>query len=601
MVTKPAFTKQGEQMMSILWKRVLQQASTAGVKVPDSILSEEPPKEFAKMAYFTKVLEVLIREDPSKHMKKQKSSKEYVDKVLARALGWKKVSEVSAEKQNALFSIPTNPTWTKVAQSFPIERLNEEFDRVRLKMRQSPDWGNSVFRDEMTAEPWPMNVHNLPNSLFICGHAHTVAGSQVMPWSSMKDGKIEDLPMPERAYAHGAMELRKSIRLQGSYLKPAHLLIGSPSSGGKCINGEGVVVVSNSAGAPGMPYPTIKDSRSLTTDGNRATKANVAKNEVEAILDWIKAGQPWTGPTYDRLAQPNTMWRRGDAKVRVELAAFCKALLLKGFPLASLLLPGRGIVIVATAQTMLELVIFKPYGENRNDKDADNIDLRTRRFTKTIIRQFISLVLQDNGARAVGADVERWDLNAYPGEHGIMAAFMMSLYEQGIHEILVGCASRPALWPEKLIQDLKRDLKIGEEKYVSVEVPNVSNEGTHIERVKVSKVGVDIRKMIAQVYQMVHGSGVHMGGYDLPVQLRKVRVPGSIVSQSDVEKSEKDLVIFVHGSIRSGSVGTSDNNSNLNCIGIKGSSMLLGELSSTKGLVAKRGEYFALPAISSIT
>lgn len=601
MAGSPAWSRPGDQMMSILWKRVLEQARQADVKVPRELLSEEPPKEFAKMAYFTEVLKALVEEDPSKHMKKRKSSKEYVEKVLAGKLGWKKTSAVSEEKQSALFSIPTNPTWTKVTQSFPIERQDAEFDRVRLLMRQSPDWKESNFRDEMTAEPWTNEVHNLPNSLFICGHAHTVAGSQIMPWSSKRGGEIETLPMPERYYAHGAEVLRKKLMLQGTYLKPAHLLVGSASSGGKCINGEGVVVISNSAGAPGMPYPKIKDARKLTTDGNRATKANVAKVELEAIVDWIKAGQPWTGPAYERLAQPNTMWRRGDAKVRVVLAAFCKALLLKGFPLASLLLPGRGIVIVSTAQTLLELVAFKPYQENLSDKDVQNIDLRTRRFTKTVIRGILSKVLEGQGARAVGADVARWDLNAYPGEHGIMAAFMMSLFEKGDHEILVGCASRPALWPEDLIRDLKRDMRVGEERYVSVEVPNVSNEGTHVERVKVEKLAVNIRKMIAQVYQMVHGSGVHMAGYDLPVKKFKVRVPGSISSQNDVEGTEQDYVIFVHGAIRSGSGGTSANNSNLNCIVVKGSSKALGELNPSKGLVAARGQHFALPQISEVT
>jgi len=593
--------KTSSQMVNILWQRVLTQAEEAGVEVPSSIDISKVPKELQKMAYFTDVLKVLIEDDPSKYMNKQKSTSEYFDKVLARKLGWKRTSDVSAEKQNQLLGLRSTLPFAKLANNYTIDALETEANAVRIKMLKSPEWGDSLLKDEFLSEEYKLSAHGFSNPLFLAGHANVVAGASVMPWTSMRDGKIEELPMPERYYVDGCRRTREQLGLGvGQYLNPAHLLVGSPSSGGRCIDGEGTVVISNSAGAPGMPYPTIPNARELTTDGNRATKANVAQIEMEVIVDWLEAGCPWTGPTYDRLAQPNTMWKRGDAKVRVDLLAFALALQRAGFPLCIMLLPGRGIVIVATCQTLLESTFFKPIQEHLTDGDVQTIDLRTRRFAKQVINGMLNAVASSDMARAVGADISRWDLNAYPGEHAAMAAFVMSLFPPGDRNILCGAASRPAIWGSQLVAELVQGMNPGDEMLVSVDVPNVNNEGTHIEQVPVKCIAVNFRKMIAQVYQMVHGSGVHMAGYDLSTKVSKVRVPAEIVNLDGYDHQSKDIMLFVHGAIRSGSGGTSINNSLLNSIVTEGAGTMLSESNVKGGLVSRRATWFGLPKVSKV-
>lgn len=590
-----------DQLAAILWKRTLTQAKQAGVTVPPSLNGPKPPKEWEKTAYFTKLLEIFIKHDPSKYVTKRKSIAEYVEKVVAPALGLKKTSGVSAMKQAALYGLKLDPAWTRIMQNNDPDEVMSRANEVRRQMRASGEWGDSTLRDELTLEDWSMSVMGTESPAFLIGHTTVVGGTQTMPWSVLDShGSIQELPMPMDAYIKGAEVVAQELRLgPGDYLTPAHLLIGAANAGGPSSMNQAVVSISNSMASAGMPYPITepKKARKMTTDGLPPKKYNVGKEETHHLFEWLKAGHPWSGPLYDRVAQPATMWKRGDAKVSIEYLAFAKAMNEVGHPLTAMMSPGRGIVIVAYAPTTLELMTVIPFQEHLGTEDVQVIDQRTKRHTKTRMKYLLGTVATGR-KRATGADVARWDMNEYPGEFGIEAAQIMSFFKPGKHEILLGCASRPALWTTEQIDLLMLELEPGESMKINVQVPDSVGQGSHAELVEVTKVHVDMRRLIAQTFQMVNGSGVHMAGYDYPTKMRKTLVPMQLATWRDdaPHPSDKDYVIFVHGCRRTGSGGTSRDNSLLNLTGYAGAMhILLNTRNPSRGLIAKRAKLVGLP------
>uniref|UniRef100_A0A2V0RC51 Uncharacterized protein n=1 Tax=viral metagenome TaxID=1070528 RepID=A0A2V0RC51_9ZZZZ len=86
-----------------LWRRVLEQAKASGVTVPPKYL-QAIPKEFTKFGYFEPLVDMLIAHEPSEVMGKQRTVVEYIDKVLAKKLKWKKVQNAAdREKQLGMF------------------------------------------------------------------------------------------------------------------------------------------------------------------------------------------------------------------------------------------------------------------------------------------------------------------------------------------------------------------------------------------------------------------------------------------------------------------------------------------------------------------
>jgi hypothetical protein len=594
-----------QQQMQVLWKRTLTQAKLAGVSLPPSLEGNDPPKEWEKIAYFTDLMNILIKNDPSNFIKKKKSIAEYVKQVVAPALGMKPTSDVSAMKQAALLGLRLEPAWTRIMQNLNPDQVLSSANEVRRVMRNTPGWGTSTLRDEFTKDDWKLKVLGTESPLFLIGHASVVAGQAHMPWS-VKDtqGQIQELPFPTDSYLEGMKVSSQECRLESGYLLPAHLLIGGPNAGGPAGKNQAVVSISNSMASAGMPYPTIEpdQARKLTSDGLPPKKYNVGREECKHLFDWLKAGHPWTGPLYDRVAQPATMWKRGDAKVSIEYLQFANAMNDAGYPLMAMMSPGRGIVIVPYAVTALELMTVKPFQEHLATMDVQCIDQRSRRHTKTVMRNIINRVLGGE-VRATGADVARWDMNFYPGEFGVEAASIASMFAPGPTEILLGCASRPALWTPEQVDFLQENLAVGDSMKITVQVPDSEGQGTHGESVEVTKISVNMRELIIQTIQMVNGSGLHMAGYDFNVQKRKVLVPKKLLTwkENTPHEDDKDYVIYVHGCRRSGSGGTSRDNSRHNLQGYAGAMhQLISTRDPSKGLVAKRAALVGLPTPTKV-
>lgn len=593
----------GDTMISILWKRVLDQAAMAGITVPESVGTALPP-ELEKMKYFEDILGAFIEHDPSNGS--SKNFGEYVDRFLARKLGWKREKGVANTKQQDLFTINTSPRFTKVAEKYSWDQLREHFATLSNTVRKDDGWQKSKLKEEFVGDGINVEkVLGLSNPAFIVGHASVVAGRSNMPWTvTDSSGKVQPLPMPFKYYKHGARAVLREMDLgENSYLKPGHLLIGSSGSGGSYADNQGTAKISNTGGAAGYPYTRIDNARRITSDGNRATKGNVAREELKHILKWLKAGMPTSGPLWRRIAQPNTMWKRGDAQVRMSLSIFATALKRAGYPLLGLLLPGRGIVIVATIQVILESVFVNPMMEALYDHDVKTVDMRTKRFTKEQMAYVIQSVLARIW-RAAGLDVSRWDMNMYPGEHGIEAALNGAMFAPGLHKILIGAASMPALWQGPQIEEMMRVLEPGESMVVEVEVPRDDSTNNRVEKVEVTALAINIRELIAKTIMAVNGSGISMGGYKLPVAMYDVPVPREILGLNDPEYSDTSYegipeTISVHGCRRSGSLGTSDHNSRLNGVVLHGGHQMLRDFRRNLGLINKRASHFGIPQLVS--
>lgn len=583
-----------------LWRRILEQAKASGITVPPKY-RQAVPKEFTKFGYFEPLVDMLIAHEPSKVMGKQRTVVEYIDIVLAKKLKWKKVHKAAdREKQMGMFSIVKHPSFTPVAKNFTLEMQVGELKRLVQHSRNQPDWEGSALRDEVAGEVTKFGVHGYVNPLFIMGHASVVAGTMNMPWTA-KDpstGKIQHLPLPDRDYAYAWPQARDEMISKGFYLTPSHMLVGSRSAGGSFANGEGCLQIGNSAGAAGFPYTGEKDARALTSDGDRASKGNTAKREIAALVDWVRADQPWSGPLYERIAQPCTMTSRGDAKVDIDLAIFATALLEAGYPLAHMLMPGRGIVIVPGVATLMEGIVGGPFLEMLNIFDVGKYDLREGRILKSRILKLFELLQM--GYDVVSGDTERWDLNAYPGEHGYMAAAWANLLPPGKHPLLFGAASGPALWSAKQIQELRSKIPVGGSEKIQVEVPNKNKEGSHLEWATVHNLEVDLRKFVVQAFQIVHGSGVRVAGYALPTEVSRARVPDEVLTYGDSSPSENNWYINVHGGIRSGSLLTSANNSMLNDVINKAAPGALKRLGVKSKLVQHRAKAVGLGRVTRI-
>jgi len=596
----PNWDKRISNKVQILWDRVLSQAATAGVTVPPKY-QQSVPKEFSKFGYFEPILDILIAQDPSDYMNKQRSVVEYVDQVMAKQLKWQRIENAAdREKQLSMFRIVKNPSWTPIAANFSIETIVDELKRLVQFSRDQPDWQGSNLRDEVAGAVTGFGVHGIVNPLFIAGHASVVAGSMNMPWTEKdpKTGLIQELPLPPWAYQDSWGDVRDEMIPPGTYLTPSHMLVGSASAGGSYSSGEGCIQIGNAAGAAGFPYTGEKNARELTSDGDRASKGNTAKREIGALVEWVRAGQPWSGPLYDRIAQPATMTSRGDAKVDIDLLIFVTALLEAGYPLGHLLMPGRGIVIAPGIGTLMESICGGPFLEMLNMFNVSKYDLREARLLKIRVLELFDLI--ERGWDVVSGDTERWDLNAYPGEHGYCAAGWANLFKPGLHSILFGAATGPALWSAAQIKELRSRIPVGESEEVLVEVPNKNSEGSHLEKAIVHHLEVDVRKWIVQAFQVIHGSGVRLAGYSLPTVVSEIRIPNEVLTYGDRQPDEENWFIRVHGGIRSGSLLTSANNSLLNDWINKAAPLALVRLGPKSKLVNKRARAVDLGAITQI-
>jgi len=410
-----------------------------------------------------------------------------------------------------------------------------------------------------------------------------------MPWTPKdKEGNPQTLALPLRFYERAHKEEREIMLPKGTYMTPSHFLVGSPSAGGRYDEGNGVIQQGNAAGAAGYPTTGMRDARKVTSDGQRATKGNTAKRELDAVIDHVIAGQPWYGPTYDRLKQPVTMTARGDAAQELDLLIFSNALLKAGFPLCKLMTASRGIAICPNVSGQMESIVAGPFLELLRTANVLEYDLTNSRLVKMRIITFFDLL--ELGYRIVSGDVERWDLNQPEDEIGIMAASWANLLPPGKYPLLFGAASAPALWKAEEIERMRNTIPVGGSMKVSVAVPNTSGTGNHIEEVTVHHLEVDLRKMVVQAFEVVHGSGVRLWDYSVPTEMKRVKVPDGIMSHGDETPVEEGWYINVHGCIRSGSLLTSANNSRENGLITRAALYALAELGPGSSLVKRRAK-----------
>jgi len=590
-----------------LRQRVLAQAAVAGITPPKYVL-DGMPKEWLKTLYFGKVREALLAVDPSEVMTKQKSAAEYIEQVVAPRSGWKarkgrkgKGRAPDYLKQFGMFGVTRAPAFTPLASQHSLEQIIENVRRSESAVSSSTEWGNDPMKAEVTGPLDSFGIHGLNSPLFVCGHANCVAGVDVMPWTPLdQSGRPQELYMPMRYYEESQPKVRGRILPPGTYLKPSHLLVGSPSAGGKYGDGHGVVNVNNAAGAAGAPYILMENAREATSNGRRASKANTTKREIQKLIDHVRAGQPWSGPTMKALMQPATLTTRGDAKSDLDLVIFTTAMLQAGYPLAHLLLSGRGIVITSTISWLMESIVGGPWTEALDAFDVKAYDLRGRRLVKEHVRELFASHAQGKH-ESVSGDVSRWDLNAAPGEHGLMAAHWANLLPPGEHPLLFGAASLPALWRAEQIDRLMATIPVGDSMKVSVEVVDPETAKSHVEEVEVHHLMVDLRKMVVQAFQAVHGAGVTLAGYDIPAQTYKVPVPTSILEFGDTRPAGEEWFIHAHGCIRSGSLLTSANNSTLNDYEVEAGYRALARLGAKSTFVQRRAKLAGVPPPTRIT
>jgi hypothetical protein len=588
-----AWEQPGLSLMTVLWQRVRSQAREAGISLQVGAINfdtDEIPKDLSKMQYFTTILETLVKHDPSKIVGSQGSVEPYVRQHLAPVLGMRRNRITAKVKQNALWQLKTDPNFTKLASNYNHDLTVKQFEHVRLQIAEDPAWIGNPAREELTQDWNLYKVHGHINPLFVLGHMDAMNG-RGMPWAPLHNGKKQTLPAPLALYTKGSEEVLAELKYQGRpFLKLAHLLPGSMGATAAYLAGKGVVRIANNAGAAGYPYTNDPDARSKTSDGKRPTKANVVQEEIRHLLPWLLADCPFEGELWDRIAQPNTVWNRGDATVDVRLLALARALHNAGYPLLALLLPGRGIAIVATIQTLLELLFVQPFQEYLAVADIRSFDQRTRRFTQTAASAFVRMVMTGLW-RAAGIDWARWDLSMYEEEFGMEAASLMRALPQ-FQEILVGSASLPAMWTEDHINDLMAQLMPGESKKVSVTVPDPEGKHDWIEEVVVTKVSVDVHKLLARTVSATNGSGVSIAEFTWDNDIVKVPIPDEIRFGEGTVSGQADLIIKVHGGRRSGSGFTSMMNSWLNGIVTHGAFALLREPKRYKSFIGKRAKQF---------
>lgn len=580
----------------ILYRRVLEQAAEAGIQVPAYVKSGIP-KEWMKTMYFDTVRKALLDKDPKDVMTKLKTASEYIDGVLAPRSGWiQRKDAPDRVKQQAMMGITRKPAFTPQAKNHSLPQLMETFKRMH-KAVDSADWNGDPLKAEALPEFDSFGVHGYDSSLFLVGHANCIAGVDVMPWTPRDaNGSPQVMYLPDSYYKKAMSDMREEILEAGSYLRPSHFLVGSPSAGGLYGDGLGVINVNNSEGAAGWRWTGLDNARELTSDGGRATKSNVTQTEIGYLVEHVLAGQPWTGPTMKNLMQPTTMTTRGDAKTHIDCVLFTTALLEAGYPLAHLMTSGRGIAITSTISWLMESVIGGPWTEALDAFDVPSFDLRGRRLVKERVRECFQK--HDAGTHTtVSGDISRWDLNAAPGEHGLMAAYWANLLPPGKIPLLFGAASRPALWSAEQVKLLQGQIPVGSSKLVDVRVPEEDSMQPRVEKVEVWHLEVDVRRMVLQAFQAVHGSGVKLYGYTLPTTKTRVKVPipNWMLEFGDSSPKGEEHFIWSHGSIRSGSLLTSANNSSLNKACLGAGYEALRRLGPRSTLVRKRVKLAGLP------
>jgi len=591
-VFEPDWQRRINQKVDMLWNRVKEQAKEAGIPVPN-LFRESTPKEFRKMGLFEPILDIFLEKDPADVMTKQKSFEQYADHIASK-LGWRRNRKhPGRDKQRGMFSMFRQPNWSPQAKNYPVTYLRDELDRLQNHVRAQPSWQSAAFKEAVVPETESFAVAGNINGAFLMMHAATLGGRVNMPWTPMgPDGKPQELAIPYRFYERAHKEERKIMMPEGTYMTPSHFLVGSPSAGGRYDEGEGVIQQGNSAGAAGYPTTGMRNARDVTSDGQRATKGNTAKREMDALIAHVRAGQPWYGKTYDRLKQPVTMTARGDAAQELDLLIFSNALLNAGFPLCKLMTASRGIAICPNVSGQMESIVAGPFLELLRASNVQEYDLTHSRLVKTRIISFFDLM--ELGYNIVSGDVERWDLNELPGEIGIMAASWANLLPPGKQPLLFGAASAPALWKGSEIKRMQETIPVGESRTVSVAVPNTSGTGNHIEQVEVHHLEVDLRKMVVQAFEVVHGSGVRLWDYEVPTDMRRVPVPDGIMTHGDTDPDGKGWYINVHGCIRSGSLLTSANNSRQNGLITRASLYALKQLGPQSGLIRRRSKSVGL-------
>ena len=606
---EPEFLKVGNNLLKVLWGRVGQQVSDAGIDVSAFTVNGQPfvfdasevPKDLGKMGYFHDLLACMIEVDPSKVPGTEKNVSEYIRKVVAPRLGMRVVNDAAKVKQNALFQLHSNPNWTRLMANHNPPEVWKKGEEVRKRVAADPGWRGNLLADELTLE-WDLHkVHGFTNPMFVLGHMHSMQGAG-MPWSSRdRKGRVVGLPLPHDLMKHGCREVLKELDFDTrGRLKLGHLLIGSAGSSTQYGQGKGVVTLSNNSGSAGFPYTGLTKEQYKTIPfapmSKRAVKSTVIKAEIyDAILPWLLAGIPDEGPLWDRMCQPNSVWNRKDATVNVQLAMLAEALRRKGFPLLSMLLPGRGIAIVATAPTLCELTVAQPIQWMIVDRDNRTFDQRTNRIRRSGMRSIVMATLAGH-VQSVGQDAARWDLSTYPQEHAYEAATYMRMFDRH-QDILVGAASLPAEWTQDHIDMLMRELSPGETADIDVVVPDPDGGSDRIETVAVTKVSVDVHKLIARMVSLTNGAPVRMGEFEWKPPLREYEVPNDIRNlMTPGQYHETDtLKVKVSGGRRSGSGLTSIGNTTMNGVITHGAYYGLKKNRRYKKLIAKRAKAFGLP------
>lgn len=588
----PKVLLKSQKVTQKLWNKVIDRALEFGFNLETdewSFAKDNIPKEVEKMSYFTDLLTLMDRFDPFEH--NIRSTIEWLDLLKAKGVShigkakFRRRKDWSAArvKQSGLYKGRARPTFTRLAENYDIDDIMHQLEGIRGQIAKL-DWGNSLFKEEYT-EDWSkiLNMYGSFNPAFLIGHLAAMASSD-LPWSR------GDSPLPQRALNVGikhVLENEAGFGPSAPKLKPAHLLNGTMGSGSDYEGGTGTIRNSNPEGAAGHPFTRDDKARDLTSDGRRPVKRNVAQHDHEILEEWFLAGLPMSGTLFEKVSQPTTMWYRGDATVNVNLLALAFAMLSKGDPLLLWMLGGRGIAIVPSILVTLESMIYQPFQDSLAKRDNKGYDLRTVQFTRKRMAGMVKST-SATGTNLIGIDVARWDLNMVAQAHATKAALMMHMFEPGEHSILIGAATYGAVWSDNLVREILQSLPVGESAEVTVEVPDPEGGMSFTEAVRVTHLKLDVRSFIPKLISMVN-STVAYGDYEFVGPLVKHEVP-DIYGEFD-----RRYYVETRGGQRSGSGGTSANNTSINGTDTVGGYEVLTNIRQYRGLIQRIGKAYNLP------
>jgi hypothetical protein len=593
----PKFVVKGESLTRKLWLSILDSAVKKGLNLEGegySFSKDKVPKDLGKTTHMHAMLQLLIDNNPEDMGVKGAYdwlSRLYDTGKISGGIGKAKVTrndkfETAKVKQSGLFVGRSKPVPTMLAKNYNQKELKDYFDKVREGMSRL-SWSGSLMKKDLMEE-WNLDkVHGFYNDWFLLGHALTTVSGDV-PWTQGV------APVPERAMDFGASQvLRKELKASntpGSLLKPAHCLNGSMGASVDYEKGLGASRYANKGGAAGFPWTNTPNARELTSDGRRPTKANVAKEDSLHIQNWLIAGMPMSGDLYDKIAQPASLWYRGDATADIYVLALAHVLREMGDPRLLWLLGGRGIIIVASRLIALENIVSQPLQAVVPSRDVTAFDLRSRRTTQRTMSGFVSRALS-LGESILGLDATRWDWGSTPQDHAYDAAIAMALYPDEEVSVLVGGAMYPAEWKAELIEEMLRDIPPGDTRTYSVSGPDPEGGRDWVDQVDVMHARINMHELIPKLVTMVNGPMIY-GDFVLEGDRHRTTVPMHV---SNWGAGSKPRFVETMGGRRSGSAWTGLFNTINNGVVTWAGSYVLSKAGHFNKMLSKRANAMNFP------